>query len=174
MSKNSAKLGKPKPTKKVKHGALVKKAHALMRDIVLLRDKGCVCPPPKKGHSGARQAGHIIPSVKGGSRFSLWNVHEQCAACNGRHTRPSDYHVYQGWFQDKFGHERWDAVRKESENEGLKAYELQELIVQFENMLAMVKSFPAYAPYFTQNEILSGQWQFKYETMMNDMYKAVG
>lgn len=155
------KLGKSKPEKKPKHGALVKKAHGLIRDIVLLRDKGCVCPPPKHGHSATRQAGHIIRSVKGGSRFSLWNVHEQCSGCNTRHVR--DWQIYEGWFIDKFGHGMWDYVRAESRNDGLKTYELLELIVQLEKILDMMKQFPDYKPYFTQNEILSGQWQFKYE-----------
>lgn len=154
-------IGKPKPAKKIKTGTLRKKAHALMREIVLLRDGGCVCPPPSKGHSGARQAGHIIPSTKGGSRWSLWNVHEQCAACNGRHVR--DYHIYQGWFEDKFGAEAWRNVREESKNDSLKPYELEEIIVQFGDILAKQKLWSElgqeFKPYFTQAEILSGAWK---------------
>lgn len=153
-------LSKPKPPRKVKRGTLVKKAHALMREIVMLRDKGCVCPVPKHGHSGARQAGHIIPSTKGGSRFSLYNVHEQCAGCNLRHR--THWEVYEGWFIDKFGHEKWDAVREESKNEGLKSYELEKLIVELEGILGTIQEFHDYKPYFSQNEILLGQWEFKY------------
>lgn len=164
-------IGKPKPPRKVSRGLLVRKAHALVREIVMLRDKGCVCPPPKKGHSGARQAGHIIPSTKGGSRFSLWNVHEQCSACNGRHSHPNDYHVYQGWFQDKFGHEAWDAVREESKNEGLKSTELQELLLQLEEILEVMDKFPEYKPYFSQNEILSGEWAVGWKRLQAKLRK---
>ena len=147
---------KPKPPKKVKRGSLVKKAHALIREIVMLRDGGCVCPPPKNGHSSTRQAGHIIPSTKGGSRFSLWNVHEQCSSCNGRHTR--DWQIYEGWFEDKFGHYMWKLVRQESEYGGLKSYELEELIVQLKKMLETMKDDDGFKPYYFQDEILSGNW----------------
>ena len=51
-----------KPVKKVSsHGARKKVAHALLRDIVLMRDKECVCPAPKNGHSAILQAGHWKP-----------------------------------------------------------------------------------------------------------------
>lgn len=160
------KLGKPKPKKGSKkpakpkralHGVLRKRAHSIIRDIVLLRDGRCVCPPPQNGHSAVRQAGHIIPSVKGGSRFSLWNVHEQCSSCNGRHT--SHWYIYEGWFIDKFGNDRWNLVRDESRNDGLKTPELEELIVQLDSILDRIKAFPEWKPYFTQNEILTGEWK---------------
>lgn len=157
MSKNLEKLSKPKPPKKPKHGALVKKAHALMREIVILRDKNCVCPPPKNGHSAIMQAGHIIRSVKGGSRFSLFNVHLQCSSCNSRHVY--DWHVYEGWFEDRFGSMLWKTVRDESKNPGLKTYELQELIVQLEEILEKQKLNPEFKPYFTQQEVLNGSWK---------------
>jgi hypothetical protein len=160
---------KPKPLRKVKRGLLVRKAHALIREIVMLRDKGCVCPPPKKGHSSIRQAGHIIPSTKGGSRFSLWNVFEQCSSCNSRHTR--DWQIYEGWFIDKFGHDRWDEVREESRNEGLKSTELQELLLQLEEILEVMDKFPEYKPYFSQNEILSGKWAVGWEALQAKLRK---
>lgn len=154
---------KQKPQKKVKIGKLKKKCHALMREIVLLRDGGCVTPPPSKGHSKVRQAGHIIPSVKGGSRWSLWNVHEQCSSCNGRHAQAGNYHIYQGWFEDKFGAERWKNIRDESLSDGLKSYELEELLVQFGKILEKQKTAvelgKEFKPYFSQKDILSGVWQ---------------
>jgi hypothetical protein len=166
---------KPKPEKKIKakrsfakkikrsvkikretHGTLVKKAHSLIREIVMLRDGYCVCPPPQKGHSSIRQAGHIIRSTKGGSRFSLWNVHEQCSSCNSRHVR--DWQVYQDWFERKFGSDKWLAVQDESKEIGLKTYELTELICQLSLILKKQKENIEFKPYYTQKEILSGAW----------------
>ena len=149
-----------KPVKKVSsHGALIKKAHSLMRDIVLIRDNGCVCPPPANGHSSVRQAGHIVRSMKGGSRFSLWNVHEQCSSCNGRHTR--DWQIYQEWFINEFSNDRWLAVLEESKNPGLKSCELEEVMVQLTTIKEKQLSNPEWKPRFTQQEILSGVWREK-------------
>lgn len=147
---------KPKPPKKLTHGKLIEKAHSVLREIVLLRDGGCVCPPPKLGHSKVLQAGHIIRALKGGSRFSLWNVHVQCKSCNRRHV--DDWQVYEGWFIDKFGHAQWDNARAESLNEGLKSYEIEEIIVQLNLIHEKQKSDPSFKPYYTQTEILSGAW----------------
>lgn len=143
------------------HAALVKKAHALLRQIVLLRDGKCVCPPPKHGHSPVLQAGHVIRSVKGGSRWSLWNVHLQCRSCNGRHTR--DWQVYQEWLIRTFDNDRWLAVLEESKNDGLKSYELEALIEQLEIINALQKGGNEFRPYFTQKEILSGAWRYNME-----------
>lgn len=173
---HSLSLGKPKPVKKGKkqkktvkkvssRGALIKRAHSLMRDIVMLRDGGCVCPPPKNGHSAVRQAGHIIRSVKGGSRFSLWNVHEQCKNCNGRHVR--DWEVYQEWFIRKFGNERWLLLLEEKRNDGLKNHEIEDISVQLqaikEKQLLETELGKEFKPYYTQKEILSGAWKIKNE-----------
>ena len=159
---------KPKPEKKGKkkrksvrkvspRGVLVKKAHALMRDIVLERDQHCVCPPPEKGHSAVRQAGHIIKSTKGGCRWSLWNVHEQCSSCNGRHEM--DWTIYQKWFMLEFSPVSWIDLLEEKKNIGLKNYELEEIIVQFQAIIEQQKLHPEWKPYFTQAEILSGAWR---------------
>lgn len=149
------KIRKPRSRRET-HGVLIKKAHSIIREIVMLRDGHCVCPPPERGHSAIRQAGHIIRSVKGGSRFSLWNVHEQCSSCNSRHTR--DWQVYQDWFERKFGSERWIAVQDEAKNDGLKTYELKELICQLLEILEKQKKDKSFKPYFSQREILSGVW----------------
>lgn len=149
----------PKPLKKVKRGALVKKAHALIRDIVLFRDKGCVCPPPQRGHTAIRQAGHVIRSVKGGTQFSLLNVHEQCSGCNQRHVR--DWQIYQNWFLHKFGHMTWVLMCEESQSLGLKSYEITDLIEQLKLIKERQAREPNWKPYFSQSEILSGAWSAK-------------
>lgn len=163
-------LGKPKPEKKQKKGRksvrrvsekgkLTLIAHAFIRDIVLKRDGACVCPPPKYGHSATRQAGHVIPSTKGGSRFSLWNIYEQCSSCNLIHR--THWQIYQKVFIDTFGSLAWRDLLAESENDGLKAYEIEEIIEQLQAIKERQLADDTFVPRFTQNEILSGSWALK-------------
>ena len=164
---------KPKPARKVKtkkpvvkvssRGSLIKTAHSIMRDIVLDRDLRCVCPPPAKGHSGARQAGHLIKSTKGKIRFDLMNVHEQCSACNGRHNNYEHYYV--DWFISKFGADEYHRLCADAEGVGLKTYELEELIAQLKEIrrkqVAATLMGETYKPYYTQADVLSGAWRLK-------------
>ncbi len=169
---NTVHLGKPKPSKSLKKGKKpVKKvsskrsrklvAHALLRDIVILRDKSCVCPPPAKGHSAVLQAGHLIPGTKGGTYFSLFNVFLQCQSCNQRHVHFP--HYYTNWFIGEFGRIEYDKLCSESENMGLKSYEMEEMIVQLqaikEKQLLAIELEKYFKPYFTQREILTGAWR---------------
>ena len=150
---------KKKPVKKVSsRGALIKKAHAIMREIVVSRDGKCVCPPPEKGHSSILQAGHIIPSTKSGVRFDLYNVHCQCLSCNGRHEHYEYYYV--NWFLNKFGLDEHNRL-KNSADGLLKNYELEELIEQLLAIRDRQKNEHEWLPYFTQSEILSGAWRTK-------------
>lgn len=161
---------KPKPTKKEKNqkkpvkkvssrGALIKKAHAIMRDIVIARDGKCVCPAPERGHSDILQAGHIVPSTKPGVRFDLHNVHTQCSACNGRHVRYEYYYV--NWFLNQFGKEEHDRICRDADRGTLKTYEVQEIIVQLQAIKDKQAEDKNFAPRFTQQEILSGLWRTK-------------
>lgn len=165
------KLGLPKPAKKGKkekkpvkkvssRGALIEEAHAIMRDIVILRDGKCVCPPPEGGHSAVLQAGHIIPSTKSGVRFDLYNVHCQCASCNLRHRHYEHYYV--DWFVANFGFEQKLRIGREADGL-LKKYELEELVVQLTAIREKQKQMDSllWHPYFTQEEILSGSWRKK-------------
>lgn len=142
-----------------KANKLKKKAHAIMREILLLRDKKCVCPPPDRGHTKVLQAGHLIPGTKGGTYFDLYNVHIQCSACNGRHVRFEKYYV--GWFIENFGKSEYLRLCKDSENAGLKIYELEEIIVQLGMIKERMEKDKSFKPYFAQQEILSGAWQTK-------------
>lgn len=146
-----------KNLKKIKHGTLVKKAHALIREIVIARDKGCVCPPPAKGHSAILQAGHVIRSVKGGTRQSLLNCHAQCSSCNQRHVY--DWYVYQNWFMCEFGLSAWLLMCEESKDPGLKSYEIIDLIEQLKLIREKQIIDPEWKPYFSQREIVSGAWK---------------
>jgi len=164
----NTKLGKPKPVKKEKskkrgvkkissRGSLIKKAHAIMRDIVIMRDGSCVCPAPEKGHSSILQAGHIIPSTKPGTRFDLKNVHAQCSACNGRHVHFEYYYV--DWFIEKFGEEEKLRLGIDAEKVSLKTYEVLEIIEQLTLIHEKQKLNPDWKPYFSQKDILSGAWK---------------
>lgn len=152
-------VSKPKPSRKLSKGKLKKKAHAVLRDIVILRDGGCVCPPPIKGHSKILQAGHVIPGTKGGTYFDLFNVHCQCSSCNSRHVRYEKYYV--GFVVETFGEAEYLRLCRDSENDGLKSYEIEEIIVQLSAIHEKQKSNPSFKPYFTQAEILSGAWNAK-------------
>lgn len=165
---------KPKPPPRVKterrrlkksssRGAVIKRVHALMREIVLDRDKGCVTPPPEKGHSPIRQAGHLIKSTKGNVRWDLWNVHEQCSSCNKRHNEQEHYYV--AWFLKTFGQQEYLRLRDEAVGVGLKTYELEEYYLQLKEIrqrqLTAILLGEPFKPYFTQAEILSGAWKLK-------------
>src|SRR3972149_7866962 len=159
---------KPKPTKKYKKSneplkkvssrdSLIKKAHAIMREIVIARDGGCVCPAPEKGHSDVLQAGHIIPSTKPGVRFDLDNVNCQCSSCNGRHGRYEYYYV--NWFLFVHGEEKYDRLCKDADRGTLKTYEIEEIIVQLQAIRDRQAEDKEFIPRFTQQEILSGLWR---------------
>lgn len=167
-------IGKPKPEKKEKKNrkpvkkvsskhTLKLKAHALLRDIVILRDKKCVCPPPERGHSAILQAGHVIPGTKGGTYFSLKNVNEQCSGCNGRHVYFP--HYYTNWFIRTFGQVEYDLLCSEAENMGLKNHEIEEIIFELQaikdKQLLAIELGKEFKPYYTQQEILSGSWREK-------------
>ena len=149
---------KAKPVKKISsRGALIKTAHSIMRDIVIVRDGRCVCPPPEKGHSEILQAGHIVQSTKPGTRFDLLNVHCQCSACNGRHVHFEHYYV--DWFIGKFGIEQKLRIGMDAERGSLKTYEIQEIIEQLSVIRERQKNEPEWLPYFSQKDILSGAWR---------------
>lgn len=150
-----------KPVKKVSsHGARKKVAHALMRDIVILRDKECVCPSPKNGHSDILQAGHPIPGTKGGTYFDLYNVNLQCQRCNGRHVYYECY--YTDWFLLEFGEIEYHRLKKDADNLGIKkSYEMEEMIVQLTAIKEKLLLNPEWKPRFTQAEVLSGLWREK-------------
>lgn len=160
---------KPKPVKVIKakkktkkvssRGALISQAHALVRDIVISRDTGCVCPAPDRGHSNVMQAGHLIKSTKGAVRFDLYNVHCQCSSCNSRHVHHEKY--YTKWFVEKFGCEEYVRLCNVSDGIGLKNYELEELIVQLKLIRERQIEEKEFKPYYTQAEILSGAWSKK-------------
>lgn len=104
---------KPKPEKKEKKKTsrkpknpkqvLEARADRLVREIVILRDSRCVCPPPEKGHSDVLQPGHLITKVKKSIRWDLRNVNCQCSSCNMLHEHYSER--YTSWYISEWGKE---------------------------------------------------------------------
>jgi hypothetical protein len=164
--KQEKKIKKPVNKVSSKHARKLV-AHALLRDIVILRDKKCVCPPPAKGHSAVLQAGHLIAGTHGGTYFDLWNVHCQCRSCNGRHSPNlgGDEKYYNGWFIRTFGGDAYVRLEKDADKIGLKPHEIEEVILELQaikdKQLLAVELEKEFKPHFTQQEILSGAWRLK-------------
>lgn len=167
MFPHIAPLPKPKPVKVIKRKKrrkktsrqlLEKQAASLVRDIVIKRDRFCVCPAPKNGHSPVLQSGHLISSVKGSVRFDLRNCNCQCASCNMIHEHYAERYIYT--FQRMYGKEEFDALYLESEVAGkLTEEELQTLCDELTAIKARQEADKDFAPRFSQKEILAGSWR---------------
>ena len=159
-------VAKPKPvkTKKPKKRKMKTprqlaeiRLDALVKEIVLLRDGGCVCPTPKKGHQPVRTPGHLISRVKESVKWDLMNVHEQCGGCNPRHEYYPE--IFTNWFIGKFGQaEYMKLVERSYKVQKLTLDDLEELEFQLTEILKLTT--PERKPYLTQKEILDGTWKF--------------
>jgi len=127
----------------------------LVKAIVLERDGGCVCPPPENGHSRVRQPGHLFTRGHESIKWDLFNVHEQCSSCNGRHVYHTKY--YRWWFVDNFGESELNRLDRDA-RESIKM-SIDDLETLYIELIEIQKLQPALKPYFTQKEILSGAWR---------------
>lgn len=134
------------------------KADRLVRDIVMLRDFRCVCPPPvKNGHSNVMQPGHLITRGRKYVRWDLLNVHVQCSSCNLLHNHFSE--IYTKWFIVEFGEEAYIKLVDDSGRMSkLRTPDLRVLCDELEKILAYQREHPNWRPYFRQMDILSGEW----------------
>ncbi len=158
---------KPKPEKKIKQKRRKQKTDrqraeirldALVKEIVLLRDGGCVCPPPIKGHTQIRTPGHLISRGKESVKWDLWNVHEQCNGCNARHEHYPE--IYTHWFIQKFGGDKYMALVERKERiTKLTIDDLESLEFELTEILRKQTNNPNWKPYFTQKQILNGEWR---------------
>ena len=135
---------------------------ALVKEIVLDRDGFCVCPPPVNGHTQQRTPGHLISRGKESVKWDLLNVHEQCNGCNARHEHYPE--IYTGWFVSNFGKDEYLRLVERS-------YKIQKMTIEdletleFElTEIRKVQEFKrtigeSWKPYFTQKQILSGEWR---------------
>jgi len=161
---------KPKPTRKPKGRKPPKKKTSrqlaeirmdgIVKQIVLIRDNGCVCPPPIKGHSGYRTPGHIVSRVKESVKWDLYNVHEQCQGCNSRHEYYPE--IYTNWFIENFGAPAYMRIVSDSYKVSkLTIDDLETLEYELNEILKILQGRPDWKPYFTQKQIMSGDWSAK-------------
>jgi hypothetical protein len=91
------KRGKYKPERTV----LDDECMQMIKQIVRLRDGGCVTPSPSCG--GYLTASHWQKRGKQQTRYDLRNINCQCANCNGRHNNFASY--YDAYMLKKYGGE---------------------------------------------------------------------
>jgi hypothetical protein len=161
-------LAKPKPIKEVKVRKPRKKKTSrqlyereldtLVRSIVILRDKFCVCPPPKNGHSVVLQPGHLITRGKESVKWDLRNVHAQCSSCNLTHEfRPERF---TNWYIQNFNVDSYTKLVADSEEVcKMSVDELMELRSQLTEIHRCQLEDKLFKPYFTQKQILTGEWR---------------
>jgi hypothetical protein len=158
-------IAKPKPTKAPKGKKRKKKTErqlleirldALVKEIVLQRDNGCVCPPPEHGHSRVRQPGHLFTRGHESIKWDLYNVHEQCSSCNGRHVYHTKY--YRWWFVDKFGEDELNRLDRDArQSVKMSIDDLETLEYELTEIQKMMED--GWKPYFSQKDILAGRWK---------------
>jgi hypothetical protein len=164
---NIAPLPKPKPAKVIKakrrkkktnRQLLEKQADSLVREIVLKRDRFCVCPAPKNGHGNVRTPGHLISRTRQSLRWSLLNTNEQCMSCNFLHEHKPE--IYTAWFIREFGVEAYQQLVKDAENVGkLSVEQLQILCNELTAIKQRQEIDKDFKPRYTQEEILLGTWR---------------
>jgi hypothetical protein len=81
---------KPKRQKKTDRQKLDAECMEYLKQIVRLRDGGCVTPGPACG--GCLTASHWQKRGKQATRYDLRNVNCQCSNCNGRHNNYTSYY----------------------------------------------------------------------------------
>jgi hypothetical protein len=169
-------LSKPKPVKAIKakkrkkktnRQLLERQADSLVREIVLKRDRFCVCPAPKNGHGNVRIPGHLISRTRKSVRWSLLNTNEQCNSCNYIHEHRPE--IYTQWFIRTFGFERYQTlVETGDKSDKLSVEQLQILCNELTAIKSRQEIDKDFKPRFTQEEIIVGDWR-KNERKENTM-----
>lgn len=161
---------KPKPVKVIKakrrkkktsRQLLEKQADVLVREIVLRRDRFCVCPAPKNGHGNVRTPGHLISRTRRSVRWSLLNTNEQCNSCNYIHEHRPE--IYTEWFIRRFGFEMYQIMVETGEkSDKLSIEQLQILCNELTAIKQRQEIDKDFCPRYTQEEILLGTWRKEY------------
>jgi hypothetical protein len=130
-----------------------------VKQIVLLRDGFCVTPASFSGHGKKRQPGHLISRGKKAVKWDLRNVHEQCDFCNARHEFYPE--IYNNWYANKFGLESYNELCADGREvvTDLPVTDMEELFRQLTDILGRQKEDKTFKPYFTQKQILTGEWR---------------
>lgn len=155
--KTCSRCGKILKAKKYRK-ALEDFSDSIVREIVLKRDRFCVCPAPKDGHSGTLQCGHLYSRVKESVKWDLRNCNCQCNGCNQRHEHY--WHHYADWFTRQFGEEERLRVSKDSDtSQKLSVEQLQTLCDELSAIKARQEIDKEFVPRYSQAEIISGTWR---------------
>lgn len=113
---------------------LVRKLDKLVSQIVIARDKRCVCCGTTQNLTG----GHLFSRVAYSTRWDLNNVFAQCLSCNLRHEY--DSFPLTNFYIKRFG---WEAYEKLHQKYGqvakYKDFQLQELADELEKVLSQLK-----------------------------------
>lgn len=153
------KVIRPKKRKKKSNRQLLEKqADILVREIVLQRDRFCVCPAPKNGHMDVLQCGHLITRGRRSVRYDLRNCNVQCAGCNARHEHFAE--IYTLSYIREFGSESYQELVEESENfVKLSVEELEILCKELTAIRARQEVDKDFRPRYSQAQIMSGDWR---------------
>lgn len=152
-----AKCYKPLKAKHLRK-ALERLCDFIVREIVIKRDRFCVCPAPKDGHTNVLQCGHLITRSKESVKWDLWNCSCQCSACNGRHE--NFWFYYDNWFKREFGQEQRDRLGVDAERSWkLTIDELENLCDELTAIRQRQEIDKDFVPRYTQEEILLGTWR---------------
>lgn len=174
-------VAKPKPTKadrqkkrkkKTPRQLIIKDLDTIVREIVFARDAQSVPLIYKTAldaqgayeytvnHSGIPQPGHVISRAKMGVRWDLRNVHKQDASDNLLHEFYPE--VYNQWYIKTFGLDSWDELVNDSRP--ISKYSMDDLETLYFELTEIQKlqaSHSDWKPYFTQKQIMSGEWSAK-------------
>lgn len=168
---------KPKPEKKAKvkkrkkrtpRQIVTRDLDTLVREIVFYRDPQSVplsyhvqtvgdAYEYAIRHSGVDQPGHIISRAKIAVRWDLFNVHKQDANDNLLHEYYPE--VYIQWFIKCFGLEQWENMVNDSRI--ITKYSMDDLETLYVELVEVQKwqEQTGKKAYFTQKQILSGEWR---------------
>lgn len=171
-------VAKPKPTKadrpkkrkkKTPRQLITRDLDTIVREIVFLRDNQSAPLVYKAAldaqgayeytvnHSGTPQPGHVISRAKMAVRWDLRNVHKQDASDNLLHEFYPE--VYNQWYINTFGLESWNDLINESRV--ISKYsmdDLETLYIELTEIRKRLEENPDWKPYFSQREIMSGEW----------------
>lgn len=146
----------------------------VVREIVLKRDRFCVCPAPAKGHSDVLQCGHLITRNRESVKWDLWNCSCQCSSCNMRHSTSTGWQYYDGWFIREFGREERLRIESDSRiSRKLSVEELETLVRELTAIKARQEVDKDFVPRYSQAQILSGQWRKEHEHTKNPMHEML-
>jgi hypothetical protein len=179
MTLNTPPRAKPKPTPKAKSKKRKKKTPRqliiidldnIIREIVFMRDENSAPLVYKEAidaqgaveyainHRGVPQPGHVISRGKMSVRWDLWNVHKQDASDNLLHEFYPE--VYNQWVITKFGLNVWNRLVDESRRVWIYSMDdLETLYIELVEIKKKQEDNPSWKPYFSQKEIVTGEWR---------------